>query len=86
MEQDEPANQFVMRTLLQRVGHQLDIANDGQEAVEMYSRERGRYDAVLLDMVRLPWMEMAAVKRLASVPFLTRHIAEYASDGWCGDG
>jgi CheY-like chemotaxis protein len=49
--EDTPANQKVMTTLLARFGHATDVAANGQEAVDLFSR--GDYDLVLMD-VQMP--------------------------------
>jgi PAS domain S-box-containing protein len=46
--EDEPINQEVVRMLLESVGLQVDVANDGAEAVEMVGRNV--YALVLMDM------------------------------------
>ncbi len=45
--EDNPANQMVTRLLLARMGHTLDIAVNGQDALAKLSH--GNYDVVLMD-------------------------------------
>ncbi len=45
--EDNRTNQFVGRRLLEKLGHSVDVANDGAEALAMLACER--YDAVLMD-------------------------------------
>ena len=45
--EDNPVNQRISRGLLQRLGFQVDLANDGQEGVEKWSS--GHYDAIIMD-------------------------------------
>jgi two-component system sensor histidine kinase/response regulator len=52
--EDNDFNQEVAMGLLQEAGFDVDIANDGQEAVEMVSC--GNYDIVLMDM-QMPVMD-----------------------------
>jgi CheY-like chemotaxis protein len=45
--EDNPVNQAVARRLLQKMGHEVDVANNGQEAVDAVSS--GNYDVILMD-------------------------------------
>src|SRR4029453_12463246 len=54
--EDNPANQMVASELLSRLGIELDIANNGREAVDMMHAQPGRYTAVLMD-VQMPEMD-----------------------------
>ena len=46
--EDNEANQMVEKMMLEELGYRVDIANDGQEAVEMTAR--GNYDLILMDI------------------------------------
>eukprot|EP01133_Synstelium_polycarpum_P000224 gene224-273_t len=46
--EDNAMNQKLIKTLLDKRGFDVEIANDGKEALEMY--EGGRYDCILMDM------------------------------------
>lgn len=68
--EDQPLNQKVMFMLLQRLGYtHIDVASDGQEAVEMVSV--GAYELVFMDLL-MPVMggvEAAhAIRRSGAVP------------------
>jgi two-component system, sensor histidine kinase and response regulator len=52
--EDNPINQKVAVTLLARAGHQVDVAANGREAVEM--AKRNPYDLVFMD-VQMPVMD-----------------------------
>jgi PAS domain S-box-containing protein len=52
--EDNEINQMVARELLERIGLAVEIANNGQEGVEMVLR--GGYDAVLMD-IQMPGMD-----------------------------
>jgi PAS domain S-box-containing protein len=54
--EDNEANQMVASEILGRLGIELDIANNGREAVEMAQAGRGKYSAVLMD-VQMPEMD-----------------------------
>ncbi len=51
--EDNPVNQLVAVRLLEKAGHRITVANNGQEALEQY--ENGQFDAVLMD-VQMPVM------------------------------
>ncbi len=48
---DEELLQKMTASTLESLGYEVLTANDGSEAVEVYQREQGRIDAVLLDMI-----------------------------------
>jgi CheY-like chemotaxis protein len=52
--EDTPANQFVLRLMLNRLGHSVHTVNDGQAAVEAFAALK--FDLVLLD-VQMPVMD-----------------------------
>ena len=52
--EDSPANQLVAQALLSREGALIDVANNGQEALQMASAKD--YDLILMD-VRMPIMD-----------------------------
>lgn len=47
---DEPLIRTVARTALERSGYRVLVAADGQEAVEVFLRESGKVDLVVLDV------------------------------------
>jgi signal transduction histidine kinase/CheY-like chemotaxis protein/ligand-binding sensor domain-containing protein len=46
--EDDAINQFVAKTILSKLGYMPDVANDGQEALQMW--ESNRYNLILMDM------------------------------------
>ncbi len=58
--EDNPANQLLIRTLLAKRGHRIDIVGDGAQAVD--SATQGEYDIVLMD-VQMPVMDGATAAR-----------------------
>jgi signal transduction histidine kinase/ActR/RegA family two-component response regulator len=52
--EDTPANQIVIRAMLERMGHRPTLVADGQQAVETFAR--GGFDIVFLD-VQMPVMD-----------------------------
>ncbi len=52
--EDNPVNQEVAATMLRKRGHDIDVANNGREAVD--AARRKRYDVILMD-VQMPEMD-----------------------------
>ena len=52
--EDNPVNQRLVKRLLEKRGHQVEIASTGREAVAM--AEEGRFDVILMD-VQMPDMD-----------------------------
>ncbi|MBC7964607.1 MAG: response regulator [Fuerstia sp.] len=52
--EDIPANQKVVKTLLKKRGHQVTVAHNGREAIDLF--ERGQFDVVLMD-VQMPILD-----------------------------
>lgn len=61
--EDNLLNQFVARHLLENAGATVDIAVDGQQAVELLRTDARRYDVVLMDM-QMPVLDGASAARL----------------------
>jgi CheY-like chemotaxis protein/HPt (histidine-containing phosphotransfer) domain-containing protein len=66
--EDNEPNQMVATELLSRLGLELDVANDGREAVEMARANPQGYACVLMDM-QMPGMDgLAATRALRADP------------------
>jgi PAS domain S-box-containing protein len=66
--EDNEANQMVASELLPRLGIDLEIANNGREALDLITAAPGRYAAVLMD-VQMPEMDgLAATRALREMP------------------
>lgn len=48
--EDSRANQMVIKLILEKAGHHVQVASNGQEAVEMIQNQPEEYNIVLMDM------------------------------------
>lgn len=68
---DEPMLRDIMGKMLSRIGHEVDFAKDGAEAIELYKRamESGQaFDAVILDLTNKSGMGgIEAVRKLREI-------------------
>jgi two-component system sensor histidine kinase RpfC len=48
--EDNPVNQRVMRGLLEHAGHEVVIANDGEEALDLLAAHAGQLSLAIMDM------------------------------------
>jgi CheY-like chemotaxis protein len=54
--EDNPVNQKLATVMLTKAGYQVDVANDGDEAVKKYTSSPNDYDLILMD-VQMPLMD-----------------------------
>ncbi|GAB3410846.1 ATP-binding protein [Massilia agilis] len=59
--EDFPTNQIIIRTMLEELGHEVDIAENGRQALDACTRKR--YDLILMDG-RMPEMDGITAARL----------------------
>jgi CheY-like chemotaxis protein len=53
--EDNPVNQKLANFLLTKAGYQVEVVNNGREAVETYSADPGKFDLIFMD-VQMPEM------------------------------
>jgi PAS domain S-box-containing protein len=77
--EDNPVNQMVARIMLQRLGYQIDIAENGFDAV--LATQEKLYDLILMD-VQMPKMDgLTATKLIRSRPLNSQtHIVALTAD------
>lgn len=61
--EDNPFNQIVAKGLLEQAGATVEIADDGQQAVELLRKSKCAYDLILMD-VQMPVMDGFTATRL----------------------
>jgi signal transduction histidine kinase len=89
---DEPMVREVAKAMLNRLGLTVVQAGDGQEAVDLFSADPGRFDVVLLDltMPRLSGAEafrqIRAIRADARVILMSGYNEEEASGRFAGKG
>ncbi len=72
--EDEPVIREVLKKVLEDLGYEVVAATDGEDGIQVFARESGRFDAVVLDMI-MPKLSGADVfrhlrKQRESLPIL----------------
>jgi len=69
--EDDKVNQLVMSKMLEKIGHSLDIANNGLEALDLF--QQNTYDLILMD-IQMPVLDgINATKRIREIEGLNSH-------------
>lgn len=69
--EDNVVNQKVLKIILEKAGHAVTIADDGQDAIEMCARQK--FDLILMD-IQMPRMNgVEATKKIRSTCALNKH-------------
>ncbi|NIM16023.1 MAG: response regulator, partial [Candidatus Aminicenantes bacterium] len=61
--EDNPINQKLARFMLTKGGYQLDVVNNGQEAVDTYTTDPGKFDLIFMD-INMPEMDGREATRI----------------------
>jgi two-component system sensor histidine kinase/response regulator len=83
--EDNPVNQKLAKMVLTKAGYQVEVANDGQEAVDKYTRAPEAFDLIFMD-VQMPQMDgMKATKAIRDKGFETVPIVAMTAHAMKGD-
>jgi CheY-like chemotaxis protein len=78
--EDNPMNQKLAQYMLTKAGYQLEVANNGREAVEKYTAEPERYDLIFMD-VHMPEVDgLEATKVLRNLGYTETPIIAMTAD------
>lgn len=83
---DEPLLRNLGRTILEKFGYRVVLANDGQEAIEAYDRQRHEIDLVILDLTmprvsgRDALRQLIALNSDVRVLFASGYTAEHLTE------
>ncbi|MEZ8142473.1 hybrid sensor histidine kinase/response regulator [Enterovibrio norvegicus FF-162] len=62
--EDSKANQMVVKLMLEKAGHHVVVANNGQEAIDMIDEGKTQFDIILMDMSMPVLCGIEATKQL----------------------
>ncbi|MDD1780717.1 ATP-binding protein [Enterovibrio sp. ZSDZ35] len=62
--EDSKANQMVVKLMLEKAGHKVVVANNGQEAIDILENQAAHFDMVLMDMSMPVLCGIQATKQL----------------------
>jgi CheY-like chemotaxis protein len=83
--EDNPVNQRLAKMVLTKAGYQVEVANNGREAVETYTRAPEAFDLIFMD-VQMPQMDgMKATKAIRDKGFETVPIVAMTAHAMQGD-
>lgn len=81
--EDNLPNQFLIKSILSKLGHRVEIANNGLEACEMIGSDGFSYDIVLMDM-QMP--EMSGVEATKQIRTMEGAIGQIPIVALTGNG
>jgi CheY-like chemotaxis protein len=83
--EDNPLNQKLAKFMLTKAGYQLDVANNGKEALDMYFADPSQYDMIFMD-VHMPEMDgLEATEIIRAKGFKDIPIIAMTADAMKGD-
>jgi CheY-like chemotaxis protein len=83
--EDNPTNQKLAKMMLTKAGYQVEVANNGKEAVERYTKSPKDFDLVFMD-VQMPKMDgISATKAIREKGFDTIPIVAMTAHAMKGD-
>jgi signal transduction histidine kinase/CheY-like chemotaxis protein len=73
--EDNKVNQIIIRKLVERLGYRVDIANDGQQVIDMIEADASKYPVILLDL-EMPVLDgIEAAKKIRKMGLKSKLIA-----------
>ena len=83
--EDNPVNQKLAKMMLTKAGYQVEVANNGQVAVEKYTKDPEEFDMILMD-IQMPEMDgIKATKAIRDMGFDTVPIVAMTANAMKGD-
>ena len=83
--EDNPVNQKLGKLMLTKAGYQVEIANNGREAVEKFTSSPEDFDLIFMD-IQMPKMDgMEATQAIRSKGFDTSPIVAVTANAMKGD-
>jgi signal transduction histidine kinase/CheY-like chemotaxis protein len=83
--EDNPVNQRLARMMMTQAGYQVEVANNGQEAVEKYTTAPEKFDLIFMD-VQMPKMDgVKATKAIRAKGFDSVPIVAITAHAMKGD-
>jgi len=83
--EDNPVNQKLAKMMLTKAGYQVEVADNGKEAVEKYTASPGNFDLIFMD-IQMPVMDgIEATKAIREKGFDTIAIVAMTAHAMKGD-